>query len=270
MDDKTKSFETILADSMNALSDKEKKAMVENLEKAYKAGDQKGVDSFNSMLYKLNPMDREELMQQAAGINEKMKLAKGLQAYEEAQGKRAVKNIPSASTLKSVEEAAPILDELNIHAPDSPVAKEIGKMQKIGKFKRVLGALGSRATKALPYVGTGVGLLSAKEALAKGDKLGAALETASAFDPTPISDIALAAKDVYDIATEPSEQKSKEQKSASPEAVKNMVKVLGGEPDVSPKKASMMVGEKPSKDVSGENYSTYDNYIKQQKRKLGY
>jgi coenzyme F420-reducing hydrogenase gamma subunit len=40
------------------------------------------------------------------------------------------------AVIKSVEEAAPILDELNIHAPDSPVAKEIGKMQKIGKFKR--------------------------------------------------------------------------------------------------------------------------------------
>ena len=208
MDDKTKPFATILADSMNALSDKEKKSMVENLKKAYGVGDQKGIDSFNSRLYKLNPMDREELMQQAAGINEQMKLAKAGKAYEEAGMKKAAKNMPSMSELKSLETAAPVVNEPNIHAKGSAVADEISKMQKIGKFKRIMDIVGSRTLKALPYVGTAAGLYGAKEALKKGDKIGAALETASAFDPTPISDMVLAGKDIYDVVREPAQEKT--------------------------------------------------------------
>lgn len=99
----------------------------------------------------------------------------------------------------------------NLHAPDSPVGKAVAKMQKMGKFKRVLQALGKRAAKAVPVVGTGLGLASAAQAMQKGDKLGAALETASAVDPTPLSDIALAGKDVYDILSE--KQKLGEQES---------------------------------------------------------
>jgi hypothetical protein len=263
MDDKTKPFPKFLSEA-------EKKLWTEDIKGILETGNQSAIDNLDKKFSSLNPEDALEMQQITREINDKLKAQKGLKTYEEAQIKRVAQNIPSASTLKSVEEAAPILNEKNIHKAGSEVADAIEKAQNIAKFKRIFGALGSRAKKAIPYVGTALGLSAAKDALAKGDKLGAALETASAFDPTPISDIALAAKDVYDIATEPSEQKSKEQKSASPEAVKNMVKVLGGEPDVSPKKASMMVGEKPSKDVSGENYSTYDNYIKQQKRKLGY
>lgn len=90
----------------------------------------------------------------------------------------------------------------NLHSPDSQVGKAVNKMQKVGKFKRIMSALGKRGAKAVPYVGTGLGLLSAKEAMAKGDKIGAALETASAIDPTPLSDIALAGKDVYEILSE--------------------------------------------------------------------
>ena len=90
----------------------------------------------------------------------------------------------------------------NLHSADSEVGKAVNKMQKVGKFKRILGALGKRAAKAIPLVGTGLGVASSAEALARGDKTGAALEAASAVDPTPLSDIALAGKDVYEILSE--------------------------------------------------------------------
>lgn len=90
----------------------------------------------------------------------------------------------------------------NLHSPNSPVGKEVAKMQRMGKFKRILGALGKRAAKAIPIIGAGLGAASSAEALERGDKVGAALEAASAVDPTPLSDIALAGKDVYEILSE--------------------------------------------------------------------
>jgi hypothetical protein len=110
-----------------------------------------------------------------------------------------------AKQMKKYPPNAPVMfDErvTNLHSPNSPVGKEVAKMQRMGKFKRILGALGKRATKAIPIIGAGLGAASSAEALERGDKVGAALEAASAIDPTPLSDIALAGKDVYEILNE--------------------------------------------------------------------
>lgn len=124
----------------------------------------------------------------------------------------------------------------NLHSPNSPVGKEVAKMQRMGKFKRILGALGKRATKAIPIIGAGLGVASSAEALERGDKVGAALEAASAVDPTPLSDIALAGKDVYEILNE-----------------KNNV------------------GEQESPDVEfGDNKFNYKNEMERRKKIMGY
>lgn len=253
--------------------EKQKQEILDEIEEGLRSGDQKKIDIAYDKASNLPSDEQLKLNKKAREINkkiiEKTKGPKDFEAFNKAETERVMKTIPSADTLKKPPMSIP--NEAKKHIKGSSGSNALEQLLESKKFGKIASALGKRVAKAAPYVGTGLGLLSAKEALAKGDKLGAALETASAFDPTPISDTLLAAKDIYDIATEPSEEpKQLPQKSADPEAVKNMVKVLGGESDVSPKKAATMVGEKPSKDVSGENYSTYENYIKEQKRKLGY
>lgn len=262
-------------DSFKKMLDEEiiKQKILDELEEGLRSGDQKKIDNANSRISNLSSEEQLKIQKKAREINkkiiEKTKGTKDFDAFNKAETERVMKTVPSADTLKKPPMSIP--NEPNIHVKGSSGANALEKLLESKKFAKIASALGKRVAKATPYIGTGLGLLSAKDALAKGDKVGAALETVSAFDPTPISDIALGAKDVYDILTEPSEEKKQiPQKSADPEAVKNMVKVLGGEPDISPKKASTMVGEKPSEDVSGQNYSTYENYIKEQKRKLGY
>jgi hypothetical protein len=65
-----------------------------------------------------------------------------------------------------------------------------------GKFAKLVGKLGKRGLKAIPIVGTGIGLADAARAAAEGDYKTAGLEALSAMDPTPLTDMALAAKDI--------------------------------------------------------------------------
>lgn len=189
------------------LTQQEKKQLLlEQMKKGIETGNQDLIDRASTKMNSLPPQDALDLQQKARQINDKLKTQKGLEAYGESQAKRMAEKMPSASTLKSIEGAADVVNEPNIHLKGSAVADEIAKMQNVGKFKRIMGMLGSRAAKAIPYIGTGAGLLAAKDALAKGDKVGATLEAISAVDPTPISDIVLAGKDIYDIAKEPSQK----------------------------------------------------------------
>jgi hypothetical protein len=143
-------------------------------------------------------------------------------------------------------------------------AKELASqsLEKPSRFSRILKALGMRGSKAIPFLGAGMGALSAKEALAKGDKLGAALETASMVDPTPISDIVLAGKDIYDIVTE---------KDDTEKTMKPMIKAIGGEPDMNPKKADELAGEQdsPDSDAASAGLNILNEQTRRQK-KLGY
>ena len=143
-------------------------------------------------------------------------------------------------------------------------AKELASqsLEKPSRFSRILKALGMRGSKAIPILGAGMGALSAKEALARGDKLGAALETASMVDPTPISDIVLAGKDIYDIVTE---------KDDTEKTMKPMIKAIGGEPDMNPKKADELAGEQdsPDSDAASAGLNILNEQTRRQK-KLGY
>lgn len=135
-------------------------------------------------------------------------------------------------------------------------------LDKPSRFSRILKAIGVRAGKALPFVGAGLGAAAATQALAKGDKVGAALETASMIDPTPASDIILAGKDVYDILTE---------KDDTEKTVRPMIKAVGGEPDMKPSRADKLAGEKPSPDIEEmDNSVNYEDYLKKKKKQFGY
>lgn len=156
-----------------------------------------GMDDFADMLEKAA---QEKDDNKTKVIDMKPNLASN--PTDDMSGEDFVKN---KQMMKKYPPNAPIMfDErvTNLHSPNSPVGKEVAKMQRMGKFKRILGALGKRATKAIPIIGAGLGAASSAEALERGDKVGAALEAASAIDPTPLSDIALAGKDVYEILNE--------------------------------------------------------------------
>jgi hypothetical protein len=163
-----------------------------------------------------------------------------------------------------------------IRASQAKLEKEVAEKKKLGlgkklvsesldkpsRFTRILKALGMRVGKAVPFVGAGLGAAASAQALAKGDKLGAALEAASSVDPTPISDIILAGKDIYDIATEKDEVKK---------TIEPVIKSVGGEPDMKPSRAEKLAGEKPSPDLEEmDNSVNYEDYLKKKKRQLGY
>lgn len=77
--------------------------------------------------------------------------------------------------------------------PDMAEQKNLGKE---GMFKRLGSKLGGRTLKALPIIGSAVGLASAGQAAYAGDYDTAKEELASAVDPTGITDVALLARDI--------------------------------------------------------------------------
>jgi hypothetical protein len=83
------------------------------------------------------------------------------------------------------------MDQSNL--PDMSKQKGLGKE---GMFKKLGKKVASRGLKALPVIGTIAGLASAGEAAYAGDYDKAKEELVSAADPTGLSDVALAARDV--------------------------------------------------------------------------
>ena len=67
-----------------------------------------------------------------------------------------------------------------------------------GKFAKLVGKLGKRGLKAIPVVGTGLGLMDAAQAASEGDYKKAGMEALSAIDPTPLTDIYMAGQDIAD------------------------------------------------------------------------
>lgn len=228
---------------------------------------------------------KEQLILAIKNLNESLKVAEDAGDYEKAEKIRnsrdeLLRKLEKSMPAKEYVDAMKIINKSEInpktvsdiykkqsvkpinmadqipYQKGTKTAEAINQMQKIGKLKRVASAVGKRVAKAAPYVGTGLGLMAAKEALKKGDKVGAALETASAIDPTPISDIILAGKDIYDIAREPSSEEDEIEVPiiADPEAIENVKEMLGNKQEMAPE----------------EQYSTYENYMKKQRKKLGY
>jgi hypothetical protein len=65
-----------------------------------------------------------------------------------------------------------------------------------GKFAKLIGKLGKRTLKAVPVIGTGIGISDAVKAASEGDYKKAGMEALSAIDPTPLTDIYMAGQDI--------------------------------------------------------------------------
>jgi hypothetical protein len=132
--------------------------------------------------------------------------------------------------------------------------------------------LGKRGLKSIPIVGTGIGLADAARAASEGDYKTAGLEVLSALDPTSLTDVALAAKDIAD--SQADDSKVRKIKQANPslrDEVSPMVDELGGEPDMKPSRARELVGEQDSPDLEKmDNILNYKDYLNQRKKLFGY
>lgn len=130
-----------------------------------------------------------------------------------------------------------------------------------GRMAKLAAKLGKRGLKAIPVLGTGLGLMDAAEAASKGNYKKAGLEALSAIDPTPLTDIYMASQDVVD---------AMEDKPMSPSKRKMMQEVpIKKEPQANPLKK--LVGEVESPDIEEmDNVKNYEQYLKKKKRQLGY
>lgn len=76
--------------------------------------------------------------------------------------------------------------------------------------------------------------------------------------------------DTFDKKFQEMKQKSKDEKALK-QMVEPMIKSVGGEPDMKPKKAMELVGEQESPDIEEmDNTVNYEDYLKKKKRQLGY
>jgi hypothetical protein len=144
-------------------------------------------------------------------------------------------------------------------------AKELlSKLSKSG--------LGRRGLKAIPILGTGLGIVDAAKAASEGNYKKAGLEALSAIDPTPLTDIYMAGQEVAD-ALKNQEDSPRLKNSKALQAVGLMSDQPNAMQEMPNNKNSSrkLVGEVESPDIEEmDNVQNYEEYLKKRKRQLGY
>lgn len=169
-------------------------------------------------------------------------------------------------------------------------AKElVAKLAESGAEK-----LGRRGLKAIPILGTGLGIVDAAKAASEGNYKKAGLEALSAIDPTPITDIYMAGQEVLDamedqkepprpnnlkalqaaglMADQPTSSSNRKMIKADPSLIKAG---LAQEMPINKKPQTdslrNLVGEVESPDLEEmDGALNYEDYLKKKKRQLGY
>lgn len=151
-------------------------------------------------------------------------------------------------------------------------AKELIKNIKDSGVAKVVG---KRGLKAIPVVGTALGIADAAKAASEGDYKKAGMEALSAIDPTPLTDIYMAGQEVVDAMEdqeEPPRPKNFKALQADPSLIKAGVMQempIKKNPQTTPLKK--LVGEVESPDIEEmDNVLNYEQYLKKKKRQLGY
>lgn len=155
---------------------------------------------------------------------------------------------------------------------------------------KLVSKLGARGLKAIPVVGTALGLASAADAARAGDWKTAGWETLSALDPTPLTDIYLAGRDIVEsvnddkrtpgkiIPEKTKEQQQKEIKRKIQEPIKEMEDIRTmGLPVKKTYKPMGKEGEVDSEDVAAPSIPEEDQVKlnvsdedRRLRKKLGY
>jgi hypothetical protein len=167
-----------------------------------------------------------------------------------AKGGSVVKTVNSAQDLEAARDSVKMALEKQASEAKpgrvSEMANEAYKKAKDllpeGKFAKLVGKLGKRGLKAVPIVGTGLGLMDAAKAASEGDYKKAGMEALSAIDPTPLTDIYMAGQDIADsMEQEPKPRNLKALQAAGlmAESPRNQVKMRTVQADPSLIKAGL-------------------------------
>lgn len=164
------------------------------------------------------------------------------------------------------------------------------------RMAKLAAKLGKRGLKAIPVLGTGLGLMDAAEAASEGNYKKAGMEALSAIDPTPLTDIYMAGQEVVDamedqeesprprnlkalqaaglMADQPMAPSKRKMMQANPSLIKagvmqEMPKNRMKKPQAKPLRK--LAGEVESPDIEEmDNVQNYEEYLKKKKRQLGY
>ena len=184
--------------------------------------------------------------------------------YEKLEPKNVKQVIEEQKQIQSKMEAEKVKAAMQPKLSGRKVYNKFGKLIDIAK------ATGGRGLKALPIIGTGLGIIDAAKAASEGDYRKAGLEALSAVDPTPLTDMYLLGEDVSELIKDqkiPEKPKGQELK----EITSSMIKEVGGEPDMRPEKALKLTGEQASPDLEElDNTVNYQDFLKKKKRQFGY
>lgn len=175
--------------------------------------------------------------------------------------------------------------------------KQIPEMLKKAKelaVKLAGSGLGKRGLKAVPILGTGLGIMDASKAMSEKNYKKAGLEALSAIDPTPLTDIYMAGQEVVDamqnqeelpssknlkalqaaglIADQPiSPPNRKKTQINSPLIKEGAVQEMPINKKPQTESLKKFVGEMESPDIEEmDNVQNYEEYLKKKKRQLGY
>ena len=162
------------------------------------------------------------------------------------------------------------------------------------RMAKLAAKLGKRGLKAVPILGTGLGLMDAAEAVSKGDYKKAGLEALSAIDPTPLTDIYMAGQEVVDamedqeesprsknlkalqaaglMADQPMSPSKRKMIQADPSLIKaGVMQEMPIKKTPQAKQLRKLAGEVESPDIEEmDNVQNYEEYLKKKKRQLGY
>ncbi len=162
------------------------------------------------------------------------------------------------------------------------------------RMAKLAAKLGKRGLKAIPILGTGLGLMDAAEAASKGNYKKAGLEALSAIDPTPLTDIYMAGQEVVDamedqeesprprnlkalqaaglMADQPMAPSKRKMMQADPSLIKaGVMQEMPIKKKPQAKPLRKLTGEVESPDIEEmDNIQNYEEYLKKKKRQLGY
>lgn len=175
--------------------------------------------------------------------------------------------------------------------------KQIPEMLKKAKelaVKLAGSGLGKRGLKAVPILGTGLGIMDAAKAASEGNYKKAGLEALSAIDPTPLTDIYMAGQEVLNamedqkepprpknlkalqaaglMADQPTSSSNRKMIQADPSLIKaGLAQEMPLNKKPQTESLEKFVGEMESPDIEEmDNVQNYEEYLKKKKRQLGY
>lgn len=170
----------------------------------------------------------------------------------------------SMSQEKNINKISDIIKQADLSDPtDLQMVEKLKKLESKPSPKKISGK--GRLGLLASLIGGGIAAIAPESKAA--EIVNKISEATSKMDPATYLQEGI---DTFDKRFEEMKKKNKEEKELK-KLVEPMVKTVGGEPDMNPKKAEKLLGEKDSPDVEEmDNIVNYEDYLKKKKRQFGY